>query len=243
MLDPGLVEAITEQVLAELRAATPRSTLKEAKPGQRRVLLCPGPASVDDSVWQALASVDGLAWQAVVWDGFRADQFRLPGRTIPAPTSWESAVASVEAIVLPSVDLGGLAAIANLLTVNPPAAAAVQGVVQGRPVYLCSESLEVFRRHANRIPQGLLKVFAEHRATVESFGVQILESSRVAAALKGEVRTPVAPSSGGRDVVTTEDLEALQRKGQKVLQVASGAIVTPLARQAATRMGIEVRFI
>lgn len=236
------MEAITEQVLAELRAASPRPVFSTATPGQRRVLLCPGPAPVPGAVWEALATVDTVAWEAIVWEGFRADQMRLPGKTVVPPAQWSAAVQSAHAVVLASADVGVLGAVAGLLTLRPPSAAAIEGVVQGRPVYICAESLELFRRHANRLPQGLLRVFAERRATVESFGVQILEAAQVAAALKGEVRAPVAPSSGGRDVVTTEDLEALQRNGQKVLEVANGAIITPLARQAAVQMGIEVRF-
>ena len=49
-------------------------------------------------------------------------------------------------------------------------------------------------------------------------------------------------ASGGRDVVTNEDVLAAAQAGLSVLEVASGSIVTALARETANRNGIEVRF-
>ncbi len=43
-------------------------------------------------------------------------------------------------------------------------------------------------------------------------------------------------------MVTFSDLEAAARAGLKVLQLTPGTIVTPLAREKAAQMGIEVRF-
>ena len=72
-------------------------------------------------------------------------------------------------------------------------------------------------------------------------GVTFLGAGELAGALAGPGAASVTSTSTGRDVVTLEDLEAVRRRGQKVLEVSAGAIVTPLARQAAREMGIEVK--
>lgn len=239
-MDPSLIDAITEMVLRELQGRSAESV--PAPGGGRPVLLCPGPGKVRAETWELFKGLPGIAWTAVAWDRFPHERLRgFPARVVSTPPCWEQAVTGVEAVVLPSVRLETLARIALLLGDTPPAAAAVAGVVQGRPVLICAEGVERYRRHSARLPGGFMAVFGSHLRTVESLGIEVLEPPEIAARLLGHSQS--APSAaGGRDVVTMEDLEAARRRGVTVLEVSSGAIVTPLAREAAKDMGIEVRF-
>ncbi len=240
-MDPALVDTITELVLQELSRQQPAQPPSQGK----QVVLCPGPGPGTEAVWKALKSVEGVAWQGIAWTGFSVGRLQqaMGGVAVSEPPScWETLVNRCEAVVLPSLDLGGLAALALLLTDRPPAGAAVAALIQDRPVMVVTEGLERFRRHANRLPGGLLEVFESHYQQAEKMGVQFVAAQEVGSALTGGPVQAAQRVASGRDVVTLEDLEQAQRRQEKVLSVQSGAIVTPLARQAAREMGIEVRF-
>ena len=243
-MDPALIDTITELVLRELQGNKPAAPAPVSGQG-KKVLLCPGPGPGNPAVWQGLAQVAGICWQAVAWPGFDGSRLeRALGRKVPTsppPACWEQLVQGVEAVVLPSLDLGGLASLAMLLTDRPPAGAGVAGIVLGKPVLALNEGLERYRRHSARLPGGFLDVFERHYRGAESMGVTFLGAGELAGALAGPGAASVTSTSTGRDVVTLEDLEAVRRRGQKVLEVSAGAIVTPLARQAAREMGIEVK--
>ena len=53
--------------------------------------------------------------------------------------------------------------------------------------------------------------------------------------------TDPAPKRDARALVTETDIRAVRAKGEKVLVVGEGAIITPLARDAAADAGIELR--
>lgn len=238
-MDPSLIETITELVLRELQQAQPQ---QEPAATGAPVLLCPGPGAIFPETWDLLSKVEGVAWRAVVWDGFPEERLTgFPARRLRPPDCWEEAVSGVKAVVLPSVRLATLARMALLLGDTPPAAAAVAGVVQGTPVLVCAEGVERYRRHSGRLPGGFLSTFHNHLRAVEGLGVEILEAPEIVARLQGRGRVVTPAASAGRDVVTMEDLEAARRRGVTVLEVSAGAIVTPLAREAANGMGIEVR--
>lgn len=53
---------------------------------------------------------------------------------------------------------------------------------------------------------------------------------------------PVASRAEGRQLVSEGDVRAARARGDKVIVLPAGSIVTPLARDAATDAGIELRF-
>lgn len=257
-MDPNsLVALITERVIEELlRSASTGpepAAAPSAGPGHpgnpgRRALLCGAPGSaVEAATWKALREAEGVRWVAVDWPGYPADRIarglgRPADQVVPPPEVWDDLVRSVDAVVLPFAPLDVLARTALLLVDAPPAAAAVAALVQGVPVLAGGEDAERLTRHSSRIPGGLLSVVQGHVRTVQGMGVQLVAPAQIALQLSGGLARPAASASSGRDVVTNEDVMAALQAGQKVLEVAPGSIVTPLARETASRNGIEVRF-
>lgn len=239
-MDSDLVEAITQLVLEELKRSAPGPEPAAEKSGPP-VLICPGPARACSEVVEALSRLTSFSLKMLSWEKARPDLLPLGGvSSIVAPADWSERIGSFKAVILTGLDIGGLAAFSRLLTLQAPIAAAVAAVIQGVPVFVCRESLELFERHSSRVPNGVLRVFAEHRRVVESFGVEFVGGDELAVRL-GSAPNKVASKSRGRDVVTREDVEAAVQRGAKVLEVSSNAIVTGLARETATRFGIEVR--
>jgi hypothetical protein len=263
-LDPSLVQLITELVMAELNrdaglasapgvAAGPPATAVQAAVAaapssrQRKALLVPAPAgdSHGDPLWQALGALNNVSWTAVRVPGVSESKVGLPGaRWIDPPLVWDELVHQQHAVVLPVLRLETLSRLAVLLGDTPASGAAIAAVMQGVPVFASAWEADRLKRSSGRLPGPFLSMFHQHLRTVEGMGVQVLEAAALAQRLgaAGPSGTAVAAASRGRDVITVADLEAAARAGQKTLQVTPGAIVTPLARDTAAHMGIEVVF-
>lgn len=257
-MDPNsLVALITERVVEELMRPgagggepAPQPPAEPGRPGNpgRRALLCGAPGSMGEaSAWDALRSVAGVRWIAVDWPGYPATRIarglgRPADEVVPPPEVWDDLVRSVEAVVLPFAPLDVLAKAAMLLVDVPPVGAAVAALIQGVPVLAGGDDAERLTRHSARIPGGILSVVQGHVRTVQGMGLLLEAPAQIATHLSGGLARPAASASGGRDVVTNEDVLAALQAGLQVLEVAPGSIVTSLARETASRSGIEVRF-
>lgn len=258
----SLIEAITELVIKELESARPgkgaaaaptsaasAAEAKGAGPKGPRLLVVPGPEAVGEEVWSALGAA-AVRPSALVWNGFRQNQ--LPASVARWPleargTGWSKVVGDYGAVVLAGSDLPTLGGIASLGAGGlPPAGVAVAAVAAGLPVFCEASVFEKVRRHSARLSPGFVRAFEDSWRAASSFGIEFGAAAELSSFLgrlgPKAAATAAAAKTGGRDVVTTEDVEAARRAGHKQLLVAMGAIVTPLARQQASEWGIEVRF-
>lgn len=261
-MDASLVQLITDLVMAEVtrgEGKQPSPTVgpsladgrshgsAQAAPSGRRLLLVPAPApfSSFEGLLASLRDLAGIHWTAVRVAGVcekRVTQALGPVRWIEAPLLWDELVHGMEAVVLPVLRLEILSRVATLLSDVPASAAAVSGVMQGVPVLAGALEVDQLKRSSGRLPGPFLSLFHQHLRTVEGMGIQILENEALVRRLGARVSAPASAAGRGRDVVTVSDLEAAARAGQRVLQLVPGTIVTPLARDKAAQMGIEVTF-
>ena len=246
-----LVELITDLVLAELdgqteapQPSTPPTPNSE-QPGAR-ILVCPGPLSVESALWKAVLEAP-VSPSALVWQGFRSEQLGAPckGWKLETRTGhWDKVASGYKAIVLLGADLSALSAIGNLgCGSSPPASVAVAGLAAGLPVFLEDGRYESLRRHSSRLASGFVSRFEEFYRIVSSFGVEFGGAGQLSSflgRLGGSAPASVSSRSGGRSVVTVEDVEATRRSGGKRMELAMGTIVTPLAAQRASEWGIEM---
>ena len=254
-----LIEAITELVLQELeKCGAPESEPNVSpsppppkKAAGARLLVAPGGGAVEAEFWTGLAQAEGVSPSVLVWNGARQDQLpsQCGGWKLEARTSnWDQVVSAQRALVLVGADLTLLGSLASFGgDGSPPACAATAALASGKPVFVDNTHYESLRRHSSRLASGFVRRFEELFRLVSSFGVEFGGAPELATFLKKVVGKTAATSnpqnrSGGRDVVTTEDVEAVRRSGQKTLRVALGPIVTPLAAHKAREWGIEVVF-
>jgi hypothetical protein len=246
-----LIEVVTDLVLAELDGHTeaapkPDPFVEETAKPSTRILVCPGPEEVDDEFWKTLCDAS-VSPSVLVWTGFRADQLAAPcsGWKLETRTArLDKVVSGYKGVVLLGSDLAVLSAIGNLgCGGSPPASAAVAALASGVPVFLDNGRYEFMRRHSSRLAAGFVRRFEEFHRLVSSFGVEFGGAGRLSeflASLGAPAAASAASRSGGRSVVTVEDVEAVRTSGCKRMELAIGTIVTPLAAQRAAEWGIEM---
>jgi len=255
----NLVEVITELVLDQLAAADggfAPSTDVSVSVGSRgsksgaKLLVVAGPQRTDSCLWESLGRADGVV-PSVLDDSAGK---RLPALcsswTVESRTlDWSGIVSDYKAVLLFGPSLPVLASIANFGDGNTASAGlAVAALATGLPVFIDDCAVRDFRRRSSRLAGGFVRRFEELHQVVSSFGVEFGGVSELPGFLDqlggggkaGSVSS--APRSGGRDVITVEDVEAVRSSGSKRIGIAMGSIVTPLARQRAEEWGIEVVF-
>ncbi|MFN8606185.1 MAG: hypothetical protein U0931_01545 [Vulcanimicrobiota bacterium] len=254
-MEASLVQLITDLVMAEMtrgegQAPSPQvlaAPSGEQPRGGRPLLLVPAAAAFGsfEPLLVALKEVPGISWTAVRVPGVcekRVSASLGAVKWIDPPLLWDELIHSKEAVVLPVFRLEILSRVASLLSDVPASAAAVAGVMQGVPVLASALEVDTLKRSSGRLPGPFLSLFHQHLRTVEGMGIQVLEQEALLRRLGARVSAPASAAGKGRDVITLSDLEAAARAGQKVLQVVPGTIITPLAREKAAQMGIEVTF-
>lgn len=253
----SLIELITDLVLGELagQAVEPKpvpSPTAICPASGAKVLVVPGPGTVEADLWESLASHADISPSVLVWNSFRQDElpaicsaWALEART----RDWVDVLSSYDGLCLLGADLSVLGGLANLgASGAPPSSLAVAALSRGIPIFVDNHHYEFLRRHSSRLASGFVGRFEELYRIAASFGLEFggrakLDPylSRISVAQSSMTRV-VETRSGGRDVVTVEDVEVLREDGETRLAVAMGTIVTPLAAQRASEWGIEVVF-
>ena len=239
-----LIEEITRLVCERLEALDGAPVLAPAVAEQipsKRVLIAFGRSGglgplpdLDRCGEQLKAGLDGVA---AYCQGVGTELNALgPLPLTPRHAGWES-----DLLVLPDVSVGLMAKLALLIADEPAVEAALHALLHGKPVLAVTDSVDFLLAHEAQYPRGVLEVIRSHRRGLQGLGIRLLRSGELAAELKAALGKAPPPVAGGsRPVVTREDVENVGRQGQKSVIFPRGAIITPLAWETASRLGISI---
>ena len=156
---------------------------------------------------------------------------------IVEPAGWEQKSRECDLLVLPNVGVGVLAKLALLIADEPATAAALQFLIESKPVVAVCDEVKFLLSQEGRVPRPVLDVIRNHWRAAETLGIRLCALSE----LKSAMGSSPATKAGGRQIVTREDVEEMSRQGRKHMTCPAGSIVTPLAWEAAEKLGIELR--
>jgi hypothetical protein len=238
-----LVDFITELVVRELQSAA------EIPTGEVRVqgvlVVCGNgernmeelPAQLRDI--EAITVIPSAAWPRERIAALLGSRTGLTIATQPPP-DWAAAIRDCQAVLLPNPTWHDFVALALLSGHESGVAAALQALIENRPVVAVASDVNFLLRHAAHLQKPFLGVLRSHVSTVQSFGVHCVEMASVGAELKPGSR--LATTQRGRDVLTRDDVDGMLASGAKRIEVAHGTIVTALAREVADRAGVPIEF-
>jgi hypothetical protein len=149
------------------------------------------------------------------------------------------AVAQLTRTTLGRIGLGLSDSFASTLALN--------ALWSGKPVVVAKDGVDPDLaardgRGAPDAPRALVRLYDEYLDRLEAFGCHVLPTARlsetVLSLLTGREPTRERPLQSRR-VITEEDVQRAARRGESI--DVSRAIVTPLARDAARELGVELR--
>jgi len=234
-----LVGEIVRRVLQEGALGSAGAALSTASPaplGRVLVGVCCGDC-VPDEVAGALAALKAANYQVT-----QPEEDELKKRA-----NRERLVAEHDVLLLPAMGDDDAAKMALGIFDEPVARLALCALATGKPLLAALNA-----PYDNMIQQHspvLRRVFEGHRRVLQNYGFNIVERSQIAEQIRavcapqlnapGNGSTAIAASNGKKQLITVKEIENAARDGRR-LQLPPGALVTPLARDRARELGIQL---
>lgn len=169
---------------------------------------------------------------------------RLPEEEFKKRSVRDRLVAEHDIILMPAVCYDMAAKMAMGTFDEPTALVALSALALGKPLVATVNTHydEGLRTHS----PVLRKLFEGHRRQLSNYGFEVVPAGDIAAAVRAH-SAPSLPNenaatpalNGKRQLVTAEDIDRLSASGNR-LQLPAGALVTPLARDRAKELGLEL---
>ncbi|HEY4001492.1 MAG TPA: hypothetical protein VGO93_21640 [Candidatus Xenobia bacterium] len=172
-----------------------------------------------------------------------SERFAVPDGAVRVAVGadWGAGSEAHRALYLPNVGVGVLAKLALLIADEPAVEAALHFLLQNKPVIVGWDDLQMVLSHEGYHGRGVQEVVRSHVRAVQAMGIQLGVGKEPATHLANALGTSGGTTvARGKAVVTEADLYELSKRGQAKVIYPPGSIVTALAWDAATRLGIQL---
>jgi len=159
------------------------------------------------------------------------------------PENWKKMVSEFSIVFVPVFDLFLCSKTALLIADDVPSKIVLQSLLENKTIFAGSEEFTLLKSLSARLPKTLLSVFSSHLNSISSMGIKEVSISKISLELRAFLENSgdkafVRPNN----VVTKEDVDLALKEGVKVLELRSGTIVTPLAREYAQSLDLKIIF-
>ena len=161
-----------------------------------------------------------------------------PSREMFAQILW-----SAEQVIIPYLSVTALSKTAGLIGDEPVPGITIKALFDEIPVIACSDNIHGLKFSDCTRPRKLLEMVHTNLAVIEGMGIELVQLEKLPE--KIAVKKPVDPDSeiGAKNVITNEDVRIAANQNLKSLNFPKGTIVTPLARDTARSLGIEINLV
>ncbi len=172
------------------------------------------------------------------------------------PAQWLTTLREARAVVVPLLSVNTLSKLALLLADNLPTNLILHALFMGKPVVIARNGADPHRpgRRELEFDKGnrtLQAALLERLNTVGSYGCTITDTGELSDTVmtllgesfagmpkaKDSSCPPASPPAAGEKVITAARVAHAHRRGAH-LKIAPGMLVTPLARELASRLGV-----
>lgn len=159
----------------------------------------------------------------------------------------EQLVAAHDLVLLPAVGDDDAAKMALGLFDEPVARTALAALASGKPLVA---ALHKPYEEALKTRSPLLKrMFDGHQRALQGYGFEIVSANQLATVISSRYGAPSSAlpngssasngSNGKKQLITAQDIDRYARSGQP-LSLPPGALITPLARDRARELGLNI---
>lgn len=245
-----LIEEITRLVMLEM-AKFPSSGGQAS--GKKTLVVLDGEIEDIEGVFSALEKMDSPLPVFYVYIPPELEQ-EMKSLNILLPftpltginrRNFKKALEGMEQVIVPYLSVSTLSAIANLTFTDSTAGLCVTALTLGKPLIFCSDNIHSLNYSPLKENKKIMGMIRVNLTTVEEMGAKVIQLNKVRDEIKQqEKETPPAEVSPGiKNVVTNDDIMVAVNQNIKVLNLPRGTIVTPLARDTALALGVEIKIV
>ena len=247
-----LVEEITKLVMAEIEKVSQGSPMQGGSGDAARVLVVLDDETEDiDSIFDVLSKVAGtLPNYQIYIPSHLVDLVNNNGQYLRFTPIYElkrhqfkTVVAGVDRVVIPFVSVTSLTKTANLIGDEPVPGLCIKALMEGKPVTVCTDGIHSLGYSGLKTDSKIMNMIQANLKTLEELGIETVQINKLKENIGIKPEEPVQAAVGVKNVVTNDDVMIAYNQGQKVLNFPRGTIITPLARETAEAMGMEINLV
>lgn len=259
MQEEKLVELITREVLRRLAEVTPTPAEKPERQLSILALFAGGTIGLKQglkelSELKPLASISVVLSEAAEQVVGKNRIYEHLGSETPVVTAScpypGKLLRAADVVVVPVLTQNSAAKLAHTLADTMVTTLVLQALMLGKPVIIATNAADPrdsWRIGAGmgRSPVGLARALQDNLKKIEGLGVAMVDVGFLAAECRRHIKLETRESStektgAARVLIDAGAVKAVLANGGKRLAVPTGALVTPLAKDVARELGVEL---
>ncbi|GEM_PF-1577360 len=186
-----------------------------------------------------------IEWMVFLSGEFSTDEVRKELQPLRVqihealPPSWKALIPGSDFVLVPVLSLTLASKIAHLITDDVASQVILQSLIERRRILAGGEEISFLVRYSAQLPRALVSVMNTVFESVRAMGIEEIALNSLSREIQGFLGHESSPVRGST-VITRNDIEASLAEGKKTLEFLRGTIITPLAREFAENMNVEI---
>ncbi len=252
MMYESLVEEITRLVMAEIGKMQENSAASSTNPDRAKVLVVLDDEAENLSqVFDTLGKVSGeLPDYHIYIPEHLSDMVRNSAgflRYTPIDSlkrhQFKGLVERMDRVVIPFLSITSLSKIVEMVGDEPVSGCCLRALMAGKPVSVCTDGIHALTYTGIKTESKLMSIIRSNLKILEEMGAETVQINKLKENIGVKPAEPAQPTVGMKNVVTQGDVTIAFNQGHKTLNFPRGTIVTPLARETATNLGMEINLV
>jgi len=259
MDERAIIEQITGLVMARLASAEGTERADTSVPcglqvsppvpaaSYKGLVLLTEKKSQLDDYWEQMRACAHLPveWQVFLSVEFSADEVKKELQPLRAqiyealPPSWKAVIPRTDFVLVPVLPVTLASKIAHLIADDAASQVIIQSLIERKRILAGCEEISFLVRYSSQLPRALVSVMNTVFESIRAMGIEEIALSSLCMEIQRVIGCVASPLRGST-VITRNDIEAALAEGKKVLEFLRGTIVTPLAREYAENMNVQI---
>lgn len=158
-----------------------------------------------------------------------------------AANNTQEPLSCFDEIVLCSLSISTFSKLATLIWDTPIVSICGNALLSGEKITLLKDTIPFYNQ--TNVPSGISELISLYMKRLESFGITITTKDdylkRTDTIIISDINNKLSHAKG-KTILTQDDIYSFKTKGEKRIYLEKGSIVTPLARDSAIDLGIEL---
>lgn len=152
-------------------------------------------------------------------------------------------VEKMDRVVIPFLSITSLSKIVGMTGDEPVPGLCLHALTLGKPVSVCTDGIHALSYAGIKNESKLMSIIRSNLKVLEEMGVETVQINKLKENIGIKLPEASQTTVGMKNVVTKDDVTIAFDQGHKSLNFPRGTIVTPLARETAANLGMEINLV